>query len=51
MAQGDPRKWNMPGWRIEQKFAQGVLIGNWDEERYTVSKNTTTTHVRVVLFN
>ncbi|KAK7090993.1 hypothetical protein V1264_010718 [Littorina saxatilis] len=29
----DPRKWNLPGWRIEQKFAPGVLIGNWSEER------------------
>ncbi|KAL3862740.1 hypothetical protein ACJMK2_008693 [Sinanodonta woodiana] len=35
MAQGDPRKWHMPGWRIEQKFGQGVLIGNWSEDRYT----------------
>lgn len=35
MAQGDPRKWNMPGWRIEQKFSPGVLIGNWGEDRYT----------------
>lgn len=39
MAQGDPRKWHMPGWRIEQKYAQGVLIGNWDEDRYGVSQN------------
>lgn len=37
MAQGDPRKWHMPGWRIEQRFSPGVLIGNWDEERYTVN--------------
>lgn len=37
MAQGDPMKWHMPGWRIEQRFAPGVLIGNWSEERYTVS--------------
>ncbi|XP_063408491.1 cilia- and flagella-associated protein 107-like [Mytilus trossulus] len=35
MAQGDPMKWGMPGWRIEQKFAPGVLIGNWGEDRYT----------------
>ncbi|XP_045162974.1 cilia- and flagella-associated protein 107-like isoform X2 [Mercenaria mercenaria] len=34
MAQGDPRKWHMPGWRIEQKYSPGVLIGNWDEDRY-----------------
>ena len=36
MAQGDPRKWHMPGWRIEQKFSPGVLIGNWGEDRHTV---------------
>lgn len=36
MAQGDPRKWHMPGWRIEQKYSPGVLIGNWDEDRYAV---------------
>lgn len=29
---GDP-KWQLPGWRIEQKYATGVLIGNWDEDR------------------
>lgn len=40
MAQGDPQKWNLPGWRIEQRFAPGVLIGNWGEERYTVSSVT-----------
>lgn len=38
MAQGDPRKWHMPGWRIEQKYSPGVLIGNWDEDRYTFQK-------------
>jgi hypothetical protein len=37
MAMGDINKWNMPGWRIEQKFSPGVLIGNWGEDRYTVS--------------
>ncbi|KAM4612761.1 cilia- and flagella-associated protein 107 [Polymixia lowei] len=26
-------KWNQPGWRIEQKYANKVLIGNWVEER------------------
>ena len=36
-AQMDPRKWNMPGWRIEQRFSPGVLIGNWSEDRHTVS--------------
>ena len=36
MAQGDPKKWNMPGWRIEQKYSTKVLIGNWEEERLKV---------------
>lgn len=26
-------KWEQPGWRIEQRYSQGVLIGNWSEER------------------
>lgn len=26
-------KWHMPGWRIEQKYSTGVLIGNWSEDR------------------
>jgi hypothetical protein len=34
MAQADPMKWSLPGWRIEQRYAQGVLIGNWSEERH-----------------
>ena len=29
---GDP-KWQLPGWRIEQKYSTGVLIGNWSEDR------------------
>ncbi|XP_076454137.1 cilia- and flagella-associated protein 107-like [Babylonia areolata] len=37
-AQMDPRKWHMPGWRIEQKFSPGVLIGNWSEDRHTFLK-------------
>ncbi|KAI8500359.1 PREDICTED: uncharacterized protein C1orf158 homolog [Branchiostoma belcheri] len=47
MAQGDPRKWNMPGWRIEQRYANRVLIGNWSEERYQFEKGRyrhTSTH-------
>lgn len=38
MAQGDPMKWHMPGWRIEQRYAPGVLIGNWGEERHAFKK-------------
>ncbi|KAJ8320010.1 hypothetical protein KUTeg_002475 [Tegillarca granosa] len=41
MAQGDPGKWNLPGWRIEQKYSPGVLIGNWSEERYNFQRGTT----------
>lgn len=37
MAQSDQLKWNLPGWRIEQRYAPRVLIGNWAEERYAVS--------------
>lgn len=50
MAQGDPMKWHMPGWRIEQRFAPGVLIGNWGEERYTVScpVNSAAMHVHAL---
>lgn len=34
MAGMEGLKWQMPGWRIEQKYSPGVLIGNWDEDRY-----------------
>uniref|UniRef100_A0A8C7RMF6 Si:ch211-226m7.4 n=1 Tax=Oncorhynchus mykiss TaxID=8022 RepID=A0A8C7RMF6_ONCMY len=27
-------KWTQPGWRIEQKYANNVLIGNWVEEKF-----------------
>ena len=30
---GGGEKWDQPGWRIEQKYCQGVLIGNWSEDR------------------
>jgi len=33
--QGDPLKWGLPGWRIEQAFSKKTLIGNWCEERNT----------------
>ncbi|XP_065061350.1 cilia- and flagella-associated protein 107-like [Rhopilema esculentum] len=26
-------KWHLPGWRIEQRYNNRVLIGNWNEER------------------
>lgn len=38
-AQGDPRKWEMPGWRIEQAFSKKTLIGNWCEERNKIEHN------------
>ena len=31
-------KWKLPGWRIEQRYATDVLIGNWNEERRVVCK-------------
>lgn len=30
-------KWSQPGWRIEQKYANKVLLGNWAEDRLQVS--------------
>jgi len=41
MTQSEAIKWQMPGWRIEQKYSPGVLIGNWDEDRYKVRTKTT----------
>ena len=35
----DPNKWRMPGWRIEQRYANNVLIGNWSEERHQASEH------------
>lgn len=29
-------KWAQSGWRIEQKYANKVLLGNWEEERLQV---------------
>lgn len=29
-------KWAQPGWRIEQKYGNKVLLGNWAEERLQV---------------
>uniref|UniRef100_A0A3B4A0D1 Uncharacterized protein n=1 Tax=Periophthalmus magnuspinnatus TaxID=409849 RepID=A0A3B4A0D1_9GOBI len=26
-------KWSQPGWRIEKKYTNKVLLGNWAEER------------------
>ena len=27
-------KWEQPGWRIEQRYRKGVLVGNWSEDRH-----------------
>ena len=32
------KKLQVPGWRIEQRFNNKVLIGNWNEERRKVSQ-------------
>lgn len=29
-------KWSQPGWRVEQKYSNKVLIGNWAEEKLQV---------------
>lgn len=35
---GTPKdKWAQTGWRIEQKYANKVLLGNWADERLQVS--------------
>uniref|UniRef100_A0A673CLV1 Si:ch211-226m7.4 n=1 Tax=Sphaeramia orbicularis TaxID=375764 RepID=A0A673CLV1_9TELE len=30
-------KWSQPGWKIERKYTNKVLLGNWAEERFQVS--------------
>ncbi|XP_042179642.1 uncharacterized protein C1orf158-like [Oncorhynchus tshawytscha] len=39
------RKWTQPGWRMAQRYANKVLIGNWVEEKlqYTRECKTATT--------
>ncbi|XP_005111355.1 uncharacterized protein C1orf158 [Aplysia californica] len=34
----DFSKFGVPSWRIEQRYAPGVLIGNWSEERLAFPK-------------
>merc|ERR1712066_884124 len=48
-AQGDPLKWNLPGWRIEQQYSKNTLIGNWCEERnkFEHSENETNSTNRI----
>lgn len=41
MLSGDEAKWNLPGWRIEQKYNTNVLIGNWNEERRKFERGDT----------
>ncbi|XP_051804661.1 cilia- and flagella-associated protein 107 [Acanthochromis polyacanthus] len=42
-------KWAQAGWRIEQKYANKVLLGNWAEERlqFTQQPNTANSTSRV----
>ncbi|XP_046882633.1 uncharacterized protein C1orf158 homolog [Hypomesus transpacificus] len=35
-------KWSLPGWRIEQKYGNKVLIGNWVEEKLQFSRECQT---------
>lgn len=47
-AQGDFGKWQIPGWRIEQRYSNKTLIGNWCEERKLFqrgSHSNTSTHL------
>eukprot|EP00118_Oscarella_pearsei_P026112 m.309414 g.309414 ORF g.309414 m.309414 type:complete len:232 (+) comp46390_c0_seq1:113-808(+) len=37
-ARADQLKWQEPGWRIEQRYTKGVLIGNWFEEKREFGK-------------
>jgi len=39
-AQSDPNKWNLPGWRIEQRYQNGTLVGNWKEDRLNFTRKT-----------
>ncbi|XP_065890362.1 cilia- and flagella-associated protein 107-like [Dysidea avara] len=33
-------KWKLPGWKIEQKYSSGILIGNWSEDRLEFEKGS-----------
>lgn len=33
MVHSDAAKWQLPGWRIEQRYSTKCLIGNWEEDR------------------
>ncbi|XP_056107363.1 cilia- and flagella-associated protein 107 [Rhinichthys klamathensis goyatoka] len=35
-------KWSQPGWRIEQKYSNKVLIGNWVEEKLQFARECKT---------
>ncbi|XP_030634545.1 cilia- and flagella-associated protein 107 [Chanos chanos] len=35
-------KWSQPGWRIEQKYSNKVLIGNWMEEKLQFTRQSRT---------
>ncbi|XP_065842568.1 cilia- and flagella-associated protein 107-like [Oscarella lobularis] len=37
-ARADQQKWHQPGWRIEQRYTKGVLIGNWFEDQQNFQK-------------
>lgn len=42
-------KWNSPGWKIEQKYSPGVLIGNWAEDKLEVSTRKGLCSFKIVL--
>ncbi|XP_056157130.1 cilia- and flagella-associated protein 107 [Lampris incognitus] len=35
-------KWTQPGWKIEQKYSNKVLVGNWLDERLQFTREPTT---------
>ncbi|KAL7837847.1 hypothetical protein SRHO_G00275580 [Serrasalmus rhombeus] len=35
-------KWTQPGWRIEPKYSNKVLIGNWVEEKLQFTRECKT---------
>uniref|UniRef100_A0A673CDF0 Si:ch211-226m7.4 n=1 Tax=Sphaeramia orbicularis TaxID=375764 RepID=A0A673CDF0_9TELE len=47
-------KWSQPGWKIERKYTNKVLLGNWAEERFQFTRepkiaNTTAIGYRLTM--
>lgn len=39
MKKGNVNKWDLPGWKFEPGYSSRTLVGDWFEERNTVSKS------------